>query len=118
VAGHGPYAFAVDTGSPTSSLSATVGFTIGLSDQGVGGAPGGIGCTGSVHLLVPATLAFASSGPSSPSGSSEWTVALRATDVPGPLRSGMVGSVGLDVLGAHGALVVDYTDATLTTGSG
>ncbi len=118
VAGHGPYAFAVGTGSPVSSLSATVGFTIGLPDQGTARAPGGIGCTGRVHTLAPSPVALAATGPSAPSGSWVRSPALRATEVPGPLRSGMVGSLGLDLLGAYGALVVDYTGATLTMGAG
>ena len=123
VAGHGPYAFALDTGSPTSSLSATVGFTLHLPDQGSAEAPGGIGCRGIVPTLVPTPGAVTETGVASASGSLGRTLALRATvlpgpSAPGPARSGMVGSLGLDVLGADGALVVDYKDGTLTTGAG
>lgn len=122
VAESGPYAFALDTGSPSSSLSATVGFTLRLPDQGTAGAPGGIGCRGVVPTLVPTQVGITSPGPAATSGTWERTLALRATvlpgpSAPGPQRSGMVGSLGLDVVGAEGALVVDYTDATLTMGA-
>jgi len=121
VAGAGPYAFVVDSGSPTSSLSATVGFTDRLPDQGRGGAPGGIGCSGTVHTLAPSALSVSSSagpGPNPSAPAVTRTLRLRAVDVNGPLRSGMVGGVGLDWLGGSGAFVVDYSGATLSLGPG
>jgi len=76
-----------------------------------------------VPTLVPTAVAVTAPGPAAASGSLGQTLVLRATvlpgpSAPGPARSGMVGSLGLDVLGADGALVVDYKDGTLTTGAG
>jgi hypothetical protein len=110
VAKQGPYAFLVDTGSPTSSISVPAGFHLSLADQGTGTAPGGVGCTGIVPTLVPTSLAIGSAPPS--------TVALHAVKINGPQRTGIVGALGLDVLGTYGAIIIDYEGGDLVLASG
>jgi hypothetical protein len=110
VAGHGPAALVVDTGSPTSSLDPTLGFTDLIPDSGTGQAPGGIGCSGTVKTLKATPVSFGSLSQTIP--------ALRAVPVEGALRTGVGGNLGLDALGSYGAIVVDYQGATLTVGPG
>jgi hypothetical protein len=109
VANQGPYAFLVDTGSPTSSISAATGVHL-AADKGSGTAPGGVGCTGTVPTLVSTSLAMGSAPPI--------TLALHAVKINGPQRAGIVGALGLDVLGNYGAIVIDYEGANLALTSG
>jgi hypothetical protein len=110
VANQGPYAFVVDTGSPTSSVSVPTASHLSLADKGTGTAPGGVGCTGTVHTLVPTSVAMGSAPPS--------RLALHAVKIVGPQRTGIVGDLGLDVLGTHGAIIIDYEGANLALASG
>lgn len=110
VAGQGPYAFLVDTGSPTSSISLAAGSQLALASTGTATAPGGIGCTGTVPTLVPTSLAMGSAPPS--------TLALRAVKISGPQRTGILGALGLDVLGTYGAIILDFKGANLALASG
>jgi hypothetical protein len=109
VANQGPYPFLVDTGSPTSSISAVTGLHL-AADKGTGTAPGGIGCAGSVPKLVPTSVGMGSAPPS--------TLALHAVKISGPQRTGIVGALGLDALGNYGAIIVDYEGADLALASG
>jgi hypothetical protein len=109
VANQGPYAFLVDTGSATSSISTATGFHL-AAGKGTGTAPGGVGCTGTVPTLVPTPVAMGSARPS--------TLALRVVNFNGPQRTGIVGALGLDVLGSYGAIIVDYEGANLALASG
>jgi hypothetical protein len=110
VANQGPYAFLVDTGSPTSSIAAAAGLHLSLADKGTSTAPAGIGCKGTVPTLVPTSVAMGSAPPS--------TLSLHAVKINGPQRTGIVGALGLDVLGTHGAIVIDYEGANLALASG
>jgi hypothetical protein len=109
VANQGPYAFVVDTGSPTSSISAVTGLHLAAA-KGTGTAPGGVGCKSSVPTLIPTPVAMGSEPPS--------TLALHAVKITGPQRAGIVGALGLDVLGTYGAIIVDYEGADLALASG
>jgi Aspartyl protease len=110
VAHQGPYAFLVDTGSPTSSISTTAGFHLLLADKGTATAPGGVGCAGTVPTLAPTSVVMGSAPPS--------TLALRAVKIKGPQRAGIVGALGLDVLGTYGAIIVDYQGGNLALARG
>ena len=109
VANQGPYPFVVDTGSPTSSISAATRLHL-VADKGTGTAPGGVGCRGTVPTLVPTSVAIGSAPPT--------TLALRAVKINGPQRTGIVGALGLDVLGTYGAIIVDYEGANLALARG
>ena len=109
VANQGPYPFLVDTGSPTSSISAATRLHL-VADKGTGTAPGGVGCRGTVPTLVPTSVAIGFAPPT--------TLALRAVKINGPQRTGIVGALGLDVLGTYGAIIVDYEGANLALASG
>lgn len=108
VAGHGPDSFVVDTGSPSSSMSTTAASAAGIPDRGTGSAPGGVGCSGTVTTLAPTPVDIGFSSRTIP--------AMRAIDVKGILRTGVVGNLGTDALAWHGVVVVDYLGATLTLG--
>lgn len=109
VANHGPYPFLVDTGSPTSSISAVAGLRL-AAGKGTGTAPAGVGCKSSVPTLVPTSVAIGSAPPS--------TLALQAVKINGSQRVGIVGALGLDVLGTYGAIIVDYEQANLVLARG
>jgi hypothetical protein len=105
VTGHGPYAFVVGTGSPFSAMSAGTAFGLSIPDNGTGVAPGGVGCTGSVPVLVATALA---------AGSYTQTVStMRGVTIQGTKRAGITGTLGLDFLGVPGIIVVDYANANL-----
>jgi hypothetical protein len=109
VANGGPYAFVVDTGSPTSTIDSTVAATQHLTQKGTGTAPGGIGCTGDVPVVMstPVTLGTTSKALSS----------LRSLPIKGPQRTGIQGALGVDFLGTYGTIVVDYNGADLALAS-
>jgi Aspartyl protease len=109
VANQGPYPFLVDTGSPSSSISAVTGLHLAVGKK-TGTAPGGVGCTATVPTLVPTSVTMGSAPPS--------TLALHSVKITGPQRTGIVGALGLDMLGTYGAIIVDYEGASLTLVSG
>jgi hypothetical protein len=110
VAGHGPYEYVVDTGSPVSGISAAYAFKDGIADNGKGTAPGGIGCSEMVPNLASTPVKIGSSTLPIP--------APRAITISGPLRTGLEGYLGVDALGTKGAIVIDYQGATLALGPG
>jgi hypothetical protein len=46
------------------------------------------------------------------------TLALHAVTINGPQRIGIVGGLGLDALGTHGAIIIDYEGANLALAEG
>jgi hypothetical protein len=104
VADKGPYAFVVNTGSPTSSINKTVAFTNHLPQNGNGPTQAGVGCSGSVPILASTPVAI---------GSAAHPLVLRSVIIDGTQRPGIIGTLGLDYLGAYGSIVVDYGDAAL-----
>jgi hypothetical protein len=109
VAGQKPYAFVVDTGSPSSTIDTTAAYTLKISNTSTASAPAGVGCSGNVTLLKPASLAI---------GSTSSTVAMRALHIAGSQRVGVVGYLGLDFLGQSGTVIVDYAGADMAFAAG
>jgi hypothetical protein len=110
VANHGPYAFVVDTGSPFSVINKTVAFTQHLAANGTDIAPGGVGCTGEMPVVHSTAVALASDSQSLSS--------LRSIPITGILRTGIIGTLGMDFLHTYGTIVVDYRGADLALASG
>ncbi len=89
VMGHGPNAFVVDTGSPTTTLSSALTSSLHIARTGTGDPPGGVGCTSQVPTLAPTPIA---SGPARRKRLST----LRSMPISGPQRVGITGGLGLD----------------------
>ncbi len=110
IAGQGPEAMVVATGSPFSALLSLVVPFYKLQPSGMGVAPGGVGCTDSVPVLQSASLELAST--------SKTVTSLRSVDSGGPLRAGVTGFLGEDWLGSYGTIVVYYAGAEMALANG
>ena len=106
VTGHGPNAFVVDTGSPTTTLATSLAASLHIPSTGNGTPPGGIGCTTDVPTLGPTPVAL---GPASQTLST-----LRSMPIAGEQRVGITGGLGLDFVVPYGTIIVDYAGADLT----
>jgi hypothetical protein len=107
VAGHGPYAFVVDSGAGTSSFDTQLVKALHLSRNGPGQTVSGANCT---------TTETPTAGPN-------WAVGtvplapqtVSSIDIPGfGLRSGVAGLLGSDVLSRFGAIQLDFQHQSLT----
>ena len=96
--------FVVDTGAPVSTMDKTAAYTAKISNKGSGPAPAGIGCSGTVTKLAPVSVSI---------GSTSTTLSMLSIHIAGPLRSGVIGYLGLDFLGKAGAVIIDYTTGTM-----
>ena len=110
VMGHGPNAFVVDTGSPTTTLSSSLASSLHIAGTGTGDPPGGVGCTSQVPTLAPTPIGLALT--------SQTLSTLRSMSISGPQRVGITGGLGLDFVVTYGTIIVDYTGATLTLARG
>ena len=106
VMGHGPNAFVVDTGSPTTTLSTSLAASLHIASTGTGTPPGGIGCTSDVPTLGPTPVALALT--------SQSLSTLRSMPITGVQRIGITGGLGLDFVVTYGTIIVDYAGADLT----
>jgi hypothetical protein len=109
VAGQKSNAFVVDTGSPPSTMDTTAAYTLKIANKGTASAPGGVGCSGSVNLLAPTSVAI---------GSVSSNLGMRSLQIAGLQRTGILGFLGLDFLGQTGSVIVDYTGANMAFVSG
>jgi len=106
VAGHGPYAFVVDSGATTSAFDTQLVKELHLATNGPGQTVSGANCT---------TQETPTAGPSWSVG----TVPLAAQtvssiDIPGfGLRASPAGLLGSDVLSRFGAVQLDYQHQSL-----
>jgi Aspartyl protease len=107
VAGHGPYAFVIDSGATTSAFDTQLVKVLHLSSNGPGQTVSGANCTTTETPTV---------GPS-------WSVGnvplaaqtVSSIDIPGfGLRAEPAGLLGSDVLSRFGAVQLDYQHQSLT----
>ncbi len=106
----GPYAFVLDSGSPHSSIAASLIKVLKLQTSTKMVAPVGVGCSQRVPIVSGASMSL---------GSTSLTVTLpRSANFSGPQRAGIQGALGLDALGSYSSIVVDYRDAKLALGTG
>jgi hypothetical protein len=105
VAGQPPYAWVVASGAPRSTIDKTAGFTFQLGNTSTAPAPAGVGCSGSVPVLIPGTLTM---------GSLSNRLSLLTVPIPGRERVGIIGYLGLDFLGAFGPVIIDYAGAEMS----
>ena len=110
VAGHGPNAFIVDTGSPTTTLSSTLTSSLHIASSGTSDPPGGVGCASQVSALAPTDVALAETSHTLPT--------LRSMPINGPQRGGIAGGLGLDFVVTYGTIIIDYAGADLTIAHG
>jgi Aspartyl protease len=110
VMGHGPNAFVVDTGSPTTTLAASLAASLHIASTGTGTPPGGIGCTSNVPTLGPTAVALALT--------SQSLSTLRSMPITGEQRIAITGGLGLDFVVTYGTIIVDYAGADLTIAHG
>ena len=110
VTGHGPNAFVVDTGSPSTTLSSTLTSSLHIASSGTGNPPGGVGCTSQVPALAPTDVALALT--------SQKLSFLRSLPINGPQRGGIAGGLGLDFVVTYGTIIIDYAGADLTIAHG
>jgi hypothetical protein len=107
IAGHGPYAFVIDTGATTSVFDSQLVKALHLAANGSSETVSGANCT---------TKQMPVSGP-------DWAVGnvplaaqtVSSIDIPGfGLRADPAGLLGSDVLSRFGAIQLDYRHQTLT----
>ncbi len=110
VMGHGPNPFVVDTGSPTTTLSASLASSLQITGTGTGVPPGGVGCTSKVPTLPATPIGLALT--------SQTLSTLRSMPISGPQRVGITGGLGLDFVVTYGTIIVDYTGANVTLARG
>ncbi len=107
VAGHGPYAFVVDSGAGTSAFDTQLVKALHLSRNGRGQTVSGANCT---------TTETPTAGPSWAVGSVPLAPqTVSSIDIPGfgGLRSSAAGLLGSDVLSRFGAIQLDYQHESL-----
>jgi hypothetical protein len=110
VAGQGPKGFVVDTGSPVTTLSSDLASALHIEPNGSGTPPGGIGCTSDVSTLPTTEVGLGTL--------SVKLSTLRSMPITGTQRTGIDGGLGLDFMGKHGTVIVDYAAAALALASG
>ncbi len=111
--GHGssPNPFVISTGSSRSSVSAGLAKLLSLQPAGPKVKSSAVGCTQSARAVASGPWNVGSSVPVAPSSLVAFTPSV-ATE------SGVLGTVGADVLSRYGSIVLDYRSGILWLGTG